>query len=162
LTDNDLIAKRAKHITTTAKVPHPYEYVHDEIGFNYRMPNLNAALACAQLEQLEMYLRSKREIARKYEQFFAQVPDVEFMSEAENCRSNFWLNAIKLKDQRARDDFLSASNRAGVMTRPIWALMNKLKAFSHCQAEQLLNSVDLEARIVNLPSSAPADNASKG
>lgn len=152
ITDDEDLAKRAKHITTTAKKPHKWEYVHDEIGYNYRMPNLNAALACAQLEQLGQYLENKRELARHYRNFFSSH-DIESMNEIESAKSNYWLNAICLKDRKQRDRFLTYTNENGVMTRPIWCLMNKLEMFKECQSGDLSNSEWLEDRIVNIPSS---------
>lgn len=152
ITNDDKIGIRAKHVSTTAKIPHPYEFFHDEIGFNYRMPNLNAALACAQLEQLEEILRAKRVLAGKYIDFF-EGTDITFKVEPEGTKSNYWLNAVQLKDLDARNAFLKSTNEAGVMTRPIWTLMNKLPMFKDCERDELTNSIWLEDRIVNLPSS---------
>lgn len=126
VTDDEVLAKRAKHITTTAKIPHKWEYVHDEIGYNYRLPNLNAALLCAQLEQLESFLENKRLLANEYKEFLASQ-NILFIEEPENARSNYWLNAVLLDDLQQRDEFLDYTNNNGVMTRPIWALMNKLE-----------------------------------
>ena len=153
VTDDELLAKRAKHITTTAKIPHPFEYVHDEIGYNYRMPNLNAALLVAQLEQLEGFLNNKRELACKYQEFFKGIPDIDFIIEPENTISNYWLQAVLLKDISQRDKFLSFTNSNGVMTRPIWKLMNELEMFRDCQSDCLENAKYLEERIINIPSS---------
>lgn len=152
ITNDDKIGIRAKHVSTTAKIPHPYEFFHDEIGFNYRMPNLNAALACAQLEQLEEILRAKRVLAGKYTQFFEET-DITFKKEPEGTTSNYWLNAVQLKDLDTRNSFLKSTNESGVMTRPIWTLMNKLPMFKNCERDELTNSIWLEDRIVNLPSS---------
>lgn len=152
VTDDEALAKRAKHITTTAKIPHKWEYVHDEIGFNYRLPNLNAALLCAQLEQLEGFLENKRELALTYKQFFT-VQNIRFVEEPKHSRSNYWLNAVLLDDIKQRDEFLEYTNSNGVMTRPIWALMNKLEMFKNCQHDELKNALFLEERIVNIPSS---------
>ena len=152
VTDDEVLAKRAKHITTTAKVPHKWEYVHDEIGYNYRLPNLNAALLCAQLEQLESFLENKRMLATAYKQFFT-AQNVRFVEEPADARSNYWLNAILLDDARARDEFLEFTNNNSVMTRPIWALMNKLEMFKTCQCDNLENALFLEERVVNIPSS---------
>ncbi len=152
ITNDDKIGIRAKHVSTTAKIPHPYEFFHDEIGFNYRMPNLNAALACAQLEQLEEILRAKRVLAGKYIELFAGT-DITFKKEPEGTNSNYWLNAVQLKDLDARNEFLKSTNETGVMTRPIWTLMNKLPMFQNCEHDGLTNSIWLEDRIVNLPSS---------
>jgi len=161
VTDDEELAARAKHLTTTAKVPHPYEYVHDELGYNFRMPNLNAALGCAQMEQLPGFLAAKREIADRYATFFADR-DAEFIREPDNARSNYWLNAIILKDRAERDAFLKETNEQGVMTRPIWALMNELPMYAGCQTDGLEVSKWLEDRVVNLPSSVPDDGGAKG
>lgn len=152
VTDDEALAKRAKHITTTAKIPHKWEYVHDEIGFNYRLPNLNAALLCAQLEQLAVFLENKRMLAIEYKQFFT-AQNIRFVEEPADARSNYWLNAVLLDDAKARDGFLEYTNSNGVMTRPIWALMNKLEMFKNCQHDELKNALFLEERIVNIPSS---------
>lgn len=152
VTDDEVLAKRAKHITTTAKVPHKWEYVHDEIGYNYRLPNLNAALLCAQLEQLESFLENKQMLAAEYKQFFTSQ-NIRFVEEPADARSNYWLNAILLEDAGERDAFLEYTNGNGVMTRPIWALMNKLEMFKECQCGNLENSLFLEERVVNIPSS---------
>lgn len=150
---NDMsMAKHAKHVTTTAKIPHPFEYVHDEVGYNYRMPNLNAALACAQLEQLDRFIENKRALAKKYADYF-EKRGIFFFKEPEHSRSNYWLNTIILPDIASRNEFLEMTNKAGIMTRPIWALTNKLPMFLHCQTDQLLNSRWLEERTVNIPSS---------
>lgn len=152
VTDDENLAKRAKHITTTAKVPHKWEYVHDKIGYNYRLPNLNAALLCAQLEQLESFLENKRMLAAEYKQFFA-AQSIQFSEEPEHSKSNYWLNSILLDDAKMRDQFLEYTNSNGVMTRPIWALMNKLEMFKSYQCDNLKNSLFLEERVVNIPSS---------
>lgn len=152
VTNDEALAKHAKHITTTAKIPHPVEYVHDEVGYNYRMPNLNAALACAQLEQLERFIENKRELAKKYAQYFDQS-GIFFFKEPEQSRSNYWLNTIILPDLARRNEFLEITNKAGIMTRPIWKLTNKLPMFLSCQTDDLLNSLWLEERAVNIPSS---------
>lgn len=153
VTDDPILAKRAKHITTTAKVPHRWEYVHDEVGYNYRMPNLNAALACAQLEQMGAFLRSKRELAEAYRAYFPGI-GLPFVTEPANARSNYWLNALVLPGRVERDAFLQATNDAGVMTRPIWRLMSELEMFKNCPCGTLDNAKWLEDRIVNIPSSA--------
>jgi aminotransferase in exopolysaccharide biosynthesis len=149
---NETLGTRAKHITTTAKQPHPYEYVHDEIGYNYRLPNLNSALGCAQLEQLETFIANKRELAAEYAAHFSGS-DLQFVTEPENCRSNYWLNAVFCDSREQRDSLLKSTNDAGVMTRPIWALMNRLPAYAHCRQGPLTQSDWLEAHVVNLPSS---------
>jgi len=153
ITNDENIARRAKHITTTAKVPHQWEFVHDEIGFNYRMPNLNAALACAQLENLPLFLESKRYVHQRYFEIFNTIDGVTLIDELAGTNSNYWLNAIMFDDPEAKKQFLKFSNSNKIMTRPIWKLMNKLPMFSGCQTSQLVNSLYLEERIVNLPSS---------
>jgi perosamine synthetase len=152
VTDDEALAKRAKHITTTAKIPHPYEYVHDEIGYNYRLPNINAALLVAQLEQLDKFLKSKRELATKYKEFFSNL-DINFIEEPKDSKANYWLQAILLNDINQRNEFLEFSNKNGVMTRPIWRLMNELEMFKDCQKDDLKNAKYLEERVVNIPSS---------
>jgi len=152
VTDDESLAKRAKHITTTAKIPHPYEYVHDETAYNYRLPNINAALLVAQLEQLEKFLDSKRELAKIYKEFFLQN-SIKFIEEPENSKSNYWLQAVLLENVKQRDDFLEFTNKNGVMTRPIWKLMNELEMFKDCQKTDLKNAKYLEERVVNIPSS---------
>lgn len=154
VTDDENLAKLAKHITTTAKIPHPYEYCHDEIGYNYRMPNINAALLVAQLENLNIFLKSKRELAAIYKEFFTKFSNVKFIDEPQNARANFWLNAILFDDCQKRNEFLKTSNENGVFTRPIWQLMNKLDMFKNCRSDCLENANFLSKRIVNLPSSA--------
>jgi aminotransferase in exopolysaccharide biosynthesis len=154
VTDDEALARRAKHLTTTAKLPHPYEFVHDEIGYNFRMPNLNAALGCAQMEQLPGFLAAKREIAEGYRRLCDEL-GVVFISEQPGTRANYWLNAVVLDSRQARDAFLKATNDAGVMTRPIWRLMNELAMFADCQNDGLATSTWLEERVVCLPSSVP-------
>lgn len=153
LLSDEIIGKRAKHLTTTAKIPHPYEFVHDEVGYNYRMPNLNAALGCAQLEQLSTFLESKRALAQRYISFF-EGSDLQPIVEPEHCRSNYWLNGVICETIAQRDALLKATNDAGVMTRPIWALMNRLPAYTNALCGPLDNAYWLEERVVNLPSSA--------
>jgi len=153
VTDDEILAKRAKHLTTTAKVPHKWEYVHDEIGFNYRMPNLNAALLVAQVEQLDVFLKSKRDLATSYEEFFKDNGKVDFVKEPKDSKSNYWLQAVIVKDLNKRDEFLDYTNKNGVMTRPIWKLMNELDMFKDCQCSSLENSKYLEQRVVNISSS---------
>lgn len=148
----EALATRAKHLTTTAKKPHPFEYVHDELGYNYRLPNLNAALGCAQLEQLEKFVANKRELAARYAEHL-KGSDLQFVSEPPECRSNYWLNAVVCEDREQRDALLKASNAQGVMMRPIWALMNHLSMYASSLKGELANAEWLEARVVNLPSS---------
>lgn len=152
ITNDEKLAQHAKHLSTTAKIPHPYEFVHDEVGYNYRMPNLNAAVACAQLEQLQQILDNKRALADTYKNYFAGT-DIHFVTEAVDGKANYWLNTVVLKDLDARDAFLKATNDNKVMTRPIWKLMNKLVMYQHCQCGPLENSQWLEDRVVNIPSS---------
>ncbi|MEA4840499.1 MAG: LegC family aminotransferase [Bacteroidales bacterium] len=153
LFQDEELAAFAKHITTQAKVPHRWEFIHDCIGYNYRMPNINAALGCAQLENLDKFLENKRETAEKYKTYFATVPDIEFFSEPKECYSNYWLNVVLLKDKVAKTKFLEYTNDHGVMTRPVWCLMNKLPMFQDCQTDGLDNTFWFEERVVNLPSS---------
>lgn len=149
---DEATAARAKHLTTTAKKPHSYEYIHDELGYNYRMPNLNAALGCAQLEQLEVFISAKRALATSYEAFF-QGSSIQFITEPPDCRSNYWLNGVICEDKKQRDELLDSTNNEGVMTRPIWALMNHLPMYKNCRQGDLPNAQWLEERVVNLPSS---------
>lgn len=152
LTNDDDLGRFAKHLSTQAKVDHPYEFIHDQTGYNYRMPNINAALGLAQLENLEAFITDKRELAKEYKYFFDKK-GVQFFMEPPGCRSNYWLNAIILEDQSERDKFLEYTNRNNVMTRPAWRLMNLLPMFSECQAYNIKNAEWLAQRIVNLPSS---------
>ncbi|OFX85985.1 MAG: aminotransferase DegT [Bacteroidetes bacterium GWF2_33_16] len=165
------LAKKAKHLTTQAKIPHPWEFAHDEIGYNYRMPNINAALGLAQLEQLPAFLKSKRQTAQAYKDFFGCHPDPDsslklsgrdvegststltFIPEPQNSQSNYWLNCILLQNRTERDAFLKYSNENGIMTRPAWTLMNKMDLFKNCPTDGLENALSLAKRIVNLPSS---------
>jgi len=153
VTDDEKLAKKAKYLTTTAKVPHKWEYVHDEIGYNYRMPNLNAALLVAQLEQLESFIKSKRNLALKYEEFFKNDYNIDFIKEPDNSKSNYWLQAVLVKDIKKRDEFLDYTNKNGIMTRPIWKLMNELDMFRNCQCTSLDNAKYLEERVINITSS---------
>lgn len=146
------LALRAKHWSTQAKVAHPWEFVHDHIGYNYRMPNINAALGCAQLETLPTFIEKKRELAEAYQSYFSSI-NIEFIREPEGCRSNYWLNALLLKDKAERDEFLEYTNSHGVMTRPIWQLMNRLPMFEQAECGDLSNCEYLNDRIVNIPSS---------
>jgi perosamine synthetase len=154
ITDNPELAKRAKHITTTAKVPHPFKFVHDEIGYNYRMPNLNAALGCAQMERVEEFLAIKKKLAGQWDNFFNKR-DASFFKAIDGNKANYWLNAIILDSREDRDDFLKMTNDNNVMTRPIWTLMSKLPMFNNCQTDGLESSLWLEDRVVNIPSSVP-------
>lgn len=149
------MGERAKHLTTTAKQPHSYEYVHDELGYNYRLPNLNAALGCAQLEQLDTYIADKRQLAANYAACL-NGSELSFFTEPEGCRSNYWLNAVLCSDKSQRDHLLKVTNEQGIMTRPIWQLMNRLPMYSNAPSGELPNALWLEARVVNLPSSVRA------
>ena len=144
----------AKHLTTQAKVPHRWEFRHDHIGYNYRMPNINAALGCAQLEHLDEYIADKRETAKAYAEFFKHIDDIDFFTEPENSYSNYWLNVVMLKDKAAQQAFLQETNDNGVMTRPIWELMNRLPMFEQCEHDSLENTIWFADRVVNIPSSA--------
>lgn len=146
------IGTHAKHLTTTSKQPHPFEFVHDEVGYNYRLPNLNAALGCAQLEQLEGFITIKRRLAECYSEHL-KGSDLQFVTEPNDCRSNYWLNAVVCDSRKHRDALLKATNDQGVMTRPIWTLMNHLPMYANCRSGQLSNAEWLEARVVNVPSS---------
>jgi len=150
---NDLaLGIKAKHLTTTAKVPHPYEYVHDEIGYNFRMPNLNASLACAQLEQLPTFIESKRTLAQEYNSFF-KSKGIDFRTELPQTKANYWLMCVELENKQERESFLKETNENGVMTRPIWQLIFKSSLYSGFQKDAQINAMYLEDRIVNIPSS---------
>ena len=153
VTNNKEIGKLAKHLTTQAKLPHRWEFVHDYIGYNYRLPNLNAALACAQMEKLDEFISSKRNLSFHYEKLFAGSK-IKFMKEPEYSSSNYWINCILLQDRHERDSFLNFTNENGIMTRPAWTLMNKLDMFKNYICENIENAIELENRLVNLPSSS--------
>lgn len=152
VTNDEKIAKLAKHTSTQAKVPHQWEFSHDMLGYNYRCPNLNAALACAQLENLERFIENKRSTALEYSSFFREE-NIPFISENEQTRSNYWLNAILLSNKSERDEFLAFSNSNGVMTRPVWTLLHKMPYLSDALHDDLENSIFIEERLVNIPSS---------
>lgn len=152
LTNNKSLAKKAKHLTTTAKLPHKWDFIHDMVGYNYRMPNINAALLLAQLEQLRKFIINKRKLAHKYEAFCENM-DYDFFIEPKNCKSNYWLNSLIFKNKSNRDRFLKETNSKGIMTRPIWRLMCNLPMFSEEQQDHLKNSKWLFERVVNIPSS---------
>ncbi len=154
ITDDSELARRAKYITTTAKVPHPYEFLHHEIGYNYRLPNLNAALGCAQMERIDEFLTIKVHLADQWNAFFRER-DIDFVKAINGNIANHWLNAIILNSRSDRDEFLKVTNESGVMTRPIWTLMSKLPMFKDCQTDGLENSLWLGDRVVNIPSSVP-------
>jgi perosamine synthetase len=150
---NDIeLGIKAKHLTTTAKVPHPYEYVHDEIGYNFRMPNLNASLACAQLEQLSSFIDSKRTLAQEYNSFF-KSKGINFRTELPQTKANYWLMCVELENKEERESFLKVTNENGVMSRPIWQLIFKSPLYSGFQKDAQINAMYLEDRIVNIPSS---------
>jgi dTDP-4-amino-4,6-dideoxygalactose transaminase len=152
ITNDKILARKAKHLTTTAKVSHKWNFNHDMIGYNYRMPNLNAALAIAQLEKINEFILNKRKLAEKYEKFFKDTKYI-FFKEPINSKSNYWLNSIIFKNKSQRDKFLQETNDKGVMTRPIWKLMSKLDMFKNSECDDLKNSNWLEERMVNIPSS---------
>lgn len=152
VTNNLDMGIHAKYLTTTAKKAHPYEFFHDELGYNYRMPNLNAALACAQLEQLHGFIENKRELATKYARFFKNQ-DIKFREELPDTKANYWLMCVELADISEREAFLKETNAQGIMTRPIWNLMYRLPMYADCQRDAQTNAEFLEERIVNIPSS---------
>ncbi|MDP9268909.1 MAG: LegC family aminotransferase [Acidobacteriota bacterium] len=156
LTNDEELAQQVKHATTTARLRHQWAFVHDQVGYNYRMPNINAALGCAQMEQLPDFLRSKRALSERYQQLFADVPNVRFVTEPANSRSNYWLNCILLDREYAhqRDALVQATNESGLMTRPAWTLMHHLPMFRDCPKMDLSVAEDIEARLVSIPSSA--------
>ncbi len=151
VTNDEALAKRAKHITTTAKVPHAYEYIHDEVGYNYRLTNLAAALGVAQMESLPLFIEKQRALAIRYQEFFKDS-ELKFINEPKHSTSNYWLNAVILKDRETRDAFLKHTNDNGIMTRSIWRLMNKLEMFKDAQCANLSNAEWLEDRVVNISS----------
>ena len=154
---NDLeLGKRAKHLTTTAKLPHRWNFVHDEVGYNYRLPNLNAALGCAQHEQLPGFVTDKRQLFERYQLAFADVTGVRLVAEPAGCRSNYWLQTLLLDESLAdqRDSVLTATNDAGLMTRPVWALMHRMPMYSNAPKAPLPVAESLERRLINVPSSA--------
>jgi aminotransferase in exopolysaccharide biosynthesis len=152
VTNDAALGVKAKHLTTTAKKPHTYEYVHDEVGYNFRMPNLNAALICAQMEQLNSFIEEKRRLAASYKDFFDGL-GVTFRTETEGTKANYWLMCVELEDKAQRDAFLKETNEHKVMTRPVWQLMHKLPMYQHCFRDAQKNASFLEDRIVNIPSS---------
>ncbi len=152
VTNDERLGKRAKHLTTQAKVPHRWEFNHDQTGYNYRLPNLNAALACAQMEQLDGFIANKRQLAGLYQQFFQDYP-AQFVPQPAHSKSNFWLNAILLTDRTERDAFLTYTNDHGIMTRPVWTLLSSLPMLRHCLTDGGSNAQNIENRLVNIPSS---------
>lgn len=151
LTNDEQLARKAKHLTTQAKVAHPYEYVHDHIGYNYRLSNVSAAIGVAQVEQLDEFISKKRDLAKKYQQFFRES-GIQFVTEPSDSVSNYWLNAILLENKKERNDFLDFTNKNGVMTRPAWELMNKLTMFKQFQTENIETAEWIADRLVNIPS----------
>jgi perosamine synthetase len=152
ITNDERLGKLGKHLTTQAKVPHRWDFVHDYIGYNYRMPNINAALACAQLEQIETFIQNKRNLSAAYEQFFADT-NIQFVKEPKVARSNYWLNAIILKDLKERNEALTYLNDAGIMARPSWQLMHRLSMFKDCLRDEQTNAEWIFDRLINIPSS---------
>lgn len=159
LTNDPDLAKLAKHMTTQAKTPHRWEFNHDMVGYNYRMPNINAALGCAQLEQLPGFIEKKRNLASRYREAFKDVQGIRFFTEPDFARSNYWLNVLILDEEfaRERDNLLETTNNAGIMTRPLWRLMHKLSMYQDCPRMDLSIAEDLERRIINIPSSSTID-----
>jgi len=152
---NDLnLARKAKHITSNSKIPHAYEFLHDEIGYNYRMPNINAALGCAQMEKIDFFLSEKKKLAKHWENFFKEK-NIKFFKTIKNNKPNFWLNTLILNSKKEQINFLEITNKNGVMTRPVWKLMSELPMFKNCQNDGLKNALWLKDRVVNIPSSVP-------
>ncbi|EAL4673592.1 aminotransferase LegC [Campylobacter jejuni] len=153
LSDDENLAKLARHLSTTAKIPHPYEYDHDRIAYNYRLCNINAAILFAGLENLELFLENKRELAKIYKDFFKNHDKCKFIDEKSNEKSNFWLNTLLFKDENLRDIFLKECLKNNIFVRPVWKSLPSLKAFQNCQSNELINTKKLEKRLINLPSS---------
>ncbi|EAK0204509.1 aminotransferase LegC [Campylobacter jejuni] len=158
LSDDENLAKLARHLSTTAKIPHPYEYDHDRIAYNYRLCNINAAILLAGLENLELFLENKRELAKIYKDFFKNHDKCKFIDEKSNEKSNFWLNTLLFKDENLRNIFLEECLENNIFVRPIWKSLPSLKAFQNCQSDELINTKNLEKRLVNLPSSVRIAN----
>ncbi|EAI9969989.1 aminotransferase LegC [Campylobacter coli] len=158
LSDDENLAKLARHLSTTAKIPHPYEYDHDMIAYNYRLCNVNAAILLAGLENLEPFLENKRELAKIYKDFFKNHDKCEFIDEKSNEKSNFWLNTLLFKDENLRNIFLEECLKNNIFVRPVWKSLPSLKAFQDCQSDELINTKNLEKRLVNLPSSVRIAN----
>ncbi|HIC3431774.1 TPA: aminotransferase LegC [Campylobacter jejuni] len=153
LSDDENLAKLARHLSTTAKIPHPYEYDHDRIAYNYRLCNINAAILLAGLENLELFLENKRELAKIYKDFFKNHDKCKFIDEKSNEKSNFWLNTLLFKNENLRNIFLEECLKNNIFVRPVWKSLPSLKAFQNCQSNELINTKNLEKRLVNLPSS---------
>ncbi|HEH5441226.1 TPA: aminotransferase LegC [Campylobacter coli] len=162
LSDDENLAKLARHLSTTAKIPHPYEYDHDRIAYNYRLCNINAAILLAGLENLELFLENKRELAKIYKDFFKNHDKCKFIDEKSNEKSNFWLNTLLFKDENLRNIFLEECLKNNIFVRPVWKSLPSLKAFQNCQSDDLLNTKNLEKRLVNLPSSVRIANKNLG
>ncbi|HEI0968232.1 TPA: aminotransferase LegC [Campylobacter coli] len=158
LSDDENLAKLARHLSTTAKIPHPYEYDHDRIAYNYRLCNINAAILFAGLENLELFLENKRELAKIYKDFFKNHDKCKFIDEKSNEKSNFWLNTLLFKDENLRDIFLKECLKNNIFVRPVWKSLPSLKAFQNCQSNELINTKKLEKRLINLPSSVRIAN----
>ncbi|EAH5260027.1 aminotransferase LegC [Campylobacter coli] len=158
LSDDENLAKLARHLSTTAKIPHPYEYDHDMIAYNYRLCNVNAAILLAGLENLELFLENKRELAKIYKDFFKNHDKCKFIDEKSNEKSNFWLNTLLFKDENLRNIFLEECLKNNIFVRPVWKSLPSLKAFQNCQSNELINTKKLEKRLINLPSSVRIAN----
>lgn len=152
LFQDEKLADYAKHITTQAKVPHKWDFVHDQIGYNFRMPNINAAIGCAQMEKIDMILSNKRDTALQYKDFFRDISGIDYFDEPKNCKSNFWFNTLILENEEAKLNFLEYTNNNGIMTRPVWKLMNELDMFKNCETDDLKNTLYFASRVVNVPS----------
>ncbi|EAJ7843075.1 aminotransferase LegC [Campylobacter jejuni] len=162
LSDDENLAKLARHLSTTAKIPHPYEYDHDRIAYNYRICNINAAILLAGLENLELFLENKRELAKIYKDFFKNHDKCKFIDEKSNEKSNFWLNTLLFKDENLRNIFLEECLKNNIFVRPVWKSLPSLKAFQNCQSNELINTKKLEKRLINLPSSIRITNKNLG
>ncbi|EOH2792057.1 aminotransferase LegC [Campylobacter jejuni] len=158
LSDDENLAKLARHLSTTAKIPHPYEYDHDRIAYNYRLCNINAAILLAGLENLELFLENKRELAKIYKDFFKNHDKCKFIDEKSNEKSNFWLNTLLFKNENLRNIFLEECLKNNIFVRPVWKSLPSLKAFQNCQSNELINTKKLEKRLINLPSSVRIAN----
>jgi len=152
ITDDESIAKKVKHLSQVAKVPHPYEYYHDTLGYNYRMPNINAALGLAQMEKLNWFIEKKRQLAGVYKEFFQTLEGIEFIEEPKGAKSNYWLNAIRFPAQKERTQFLEYANKGGVQARGVWTLMYKLPMYKDCFKIDTQIAEKLEETVVNIPS----------
>lgn len=162
LSDDENLAKLARHLSTTAKISHPYEYDHDRVAYNYRLCNINAAILLAGLENLELFLENKRELAKIYKDFFKNHDKCKFVDEKSNEKSNFWLNTLLFKDENLRNIFLEECLKNNIFVRPVWKSLPSLKAFQNCQSDELINTKNLEKHLVNLPSSVRITNKNLG